>query len=471
MRRDSRRRNWIGGEARPALSGRSFVPPGGRVLENGPPGPVGEGEQASSVPSAHRGAGLKGESVAGGKLAWAASGAADAEAALGALDLGVGEAACGGGLRPQSCGVRGEARAHGASPQRNGYLLKLESLRELVERLLADPDPGGVTAHLLGLDPAELADSARERGKRWRALVAGAPLPSPRPGVALVSIPWNAGLWAPVEAVLECLARGWPTVLVTDPLLPSVGDALAQAAQGAGLASGALAILHGDTSEALGRLLADGSVQHLRAARPADSLARLERAWRAEPTFPSRVRHRGFGAGVLASAPRSSELETLQGRLVVLPDQGEAEAEASRLVLELCSRLPALSGQAAARPSHILCPNLRFSAFTSALLAALEGASSRDLTAKLTPHISRRAEVGSAPGDELHEAALEAGATLIHRGPPGAHEAPERADKARPAPPQENGRAENRQPQANCVVVRYGAMRILGLFRHKLDAV
>ncbi|MDP6379745.1 MAG: regulatory iron-sulfur-containing complex subunit RicT [Phycisphaerae bacterium] len=85
---------------------------------------------------------------------------------------------------------------------------------------------------------------------------------------------------------------------------------------------------------------------------------------------------------------------------------------------------------------------------------------------------------GSLPAEKDEPGAEEKGAgesppvqEPVAKAPEKSDEAPERADKARPAPPQENGRAENRQPQANCVVVRYGAMRILGLFRHKLDAV
>ena len=378
MDRETRRRNWIGGEARPALSGRSFVPAGGKLAwaaseaadaeaavvaltalagpadpadpagSGGSAGPAGAASSASAVGSA--------TGSAAGAATGAAAGAAAAPHPTSGRAVG-----SGGAPGPGPCAAAWETGAGRSA-----------ALAQLVERLLENPDPGDATANLLGLLPAEVARSAAGRAKRWRSLAAaadatgatgatwaaaatgasgvpGVPGDSRGPsGLALVTVHWSAGIWEPIEAVLECLAAGRPTVLVTDPLLPSVGDALAAAAAGEGIAAGpvlpgrALAILHGDTGAALRRLMADGSVTHLVAARPVDSFARLAGAWGARPSFASSRPHGGFGAGVLEHAPRSAALTELKGRLICLGDEGQDRMDARRVLLEAFGRLEAL---------------------------------------------------------------------------------------------------------------------------------
>lgn len=365
---ESLRRNWIGGVAQPAVSGRTFLPWGSRGRSGQE-----DGEEA---------------------LAWAASGEEDAGLALRALGFGPGK------------GGRTEGWRGLSSAQRR------EGLADLVRRLLECPDPGNGMAGLLGLEPAELMQTAQERAGRWQGAARAASGGERRPGVALVSVHWSAGIWGQLEAVLGSLALGWPTVLVTDPLLPCVGDALAAAA--VDLSPDALAILHGHTHEVLPRLMRDGAVVHLVGSRPLGRLDELEVPWIAGPDILDTTSpHTGFGAGVMEHPPRGQSLSALSGRVLCLGDGGDAAEDARHLAREAFGRAGALSGQTAGRPSHILCPERRFSAFTEALLATLVD----DLT--LAPALPRRDPDGAHLLDRLRGAALDGGATLIFEGPTG----------------------------------------------------
>jgi len=311
------------------------------------------------------------------------------------------------------------AAAHGAAGR--WWALGIRGRRHCLERvtheLAANGDDSGSLGRRLGLTEAELAPHLERVGLPRVAGASGAARDTPAPGPALGIAHWSNLVAGTARASFELLLRGHTLVLLPDPKLPMVGDALAQALERADLPPGTVSILHDDGEATLQALLGSGELAVVVASGYAADLQRI--AYRAR-TAAGLATAAGFGAGlyddpVPAPVPELV-LHTLSSATFVVPEQGELEALADHVAEHALGRSRTLSGQLPGQIGRVLCPERRFSGFTSELLARLEERA--DMAEPVPPVDPSSPDIWR----RIRELGLDEGATLIlgNGVPPGA---------------------------------------------------
>ncbi len=267
-------------------------------------------------------------------------------------------------------------------------------LLEAARILDAAPDPGGLIAARLSLEPSELAVHVDGVGEMLARALAGerpeltAP-PRGMTGVALHALHWSEIVREPARRIFSALAAGQSVVILSDRRLPMVADAIASALAAAGLPPGAWSLLHDDGATARRELLSHDVVDAVCAAAPRAGLQRVARE---------------------SSASRARMLDLVAlcntSHFVGLCD--DAADAAAHVIAAAFGRARALSGQAPGQIGRVLCHERVFSKFTAALLAALE--TDRDILHPIPPIDYL------APGytSRVHELGIDEGATLLH---------------------------------------------------------
>jgi len=214
---------------------------------------------------------------------------------------------------------------------------------------------------------------------------------------------WAEPLSAAARVLWRELAQGCGVLLVGDRRAPALADHLAGALTAAGLPAGALALLHDDGDDVL------------RAAAESGRVGRMALSgWESEGALWSeRVRRWGrmaaFGAGVVEAAQGPRFVFDPLARSVVEVGLGEDPAAAAeRVVRGAFDRVHTISGQLAGQVGVVQVEPRRLSAFTAALLAALEERRLVDPPLPpVDPHLGRELAARRDLG-------LDEGATLLH---------------------------------------------------------
>lgn len=253
-------------------------------------------------------------------------------------------------------------------------------------RRIEQDDEGAVLcAAILGLEPQEWS---RHRSGLAAAPLAQGPPGTPAGGVSVLAPHWSELLSGTWSAVVRELLAGRRVLLLADERLPACADVVVRALLEEGLPPGRLALLHGLAADQLGRALALPDVRALVASGSAERLLQLRRA----------------------AAPRADlelRLEALQGAARAIDAQEDLEQAAREIVERSCGRAATLSGQLGGQVARVHCPERRLSAFTGALLAALEA--SLDVARPLRFVSGEEA----AAAQRLRSLGLDEGATLI----------------------------------------------------------
>ncbi len=282
---------------------------------------------------------------------------------------------------------------------------RAQLLREAARRLDAAPDPIGLIAARLSLEPSELAVHVEGLGSMLAHVIAdertalGVPFGG-MGGVAIHAPHWSEILREPARRLFAALAAGKSVVLLSDRRLPMAADAIASALAAAGLPPGAWSLLHDDGATALRELLSHEVVDAVCAAAPRAELQRVARE---------------------ARARRALELVPLCNTSHVVGLADEPSSAAARVIEAAFGRARALSGQAPGQIGRVVCHERVFSKFTAALLAGLE--TDRDLLHPIPP-IDALAESYTS---RVRELGIDEGATLLY--PPSSAAAPLNAER------------------------------------------
>jgi acyl-CoA reductase-like NAD-dependent aldehyde dehydrogenase len=237
------------------------------------------------------------------------------------------------------------------------------------------------------LEPQTAGLDATEDGGAWFPRPAAT---TAEAGPAVHLGHWSEGLGVAAARCLARLAAGQPVIYLGDLEQPWTGHALGSALARAGLPPGVFAILHGATPE-------------------------LGAAWERSPaeTAPARIQGRIEGApsGWARRLPAEGARVERWQRTWAAVDEGEDPRRAAQSVVRAAfGRAAALGGQAHGRIGVVLVPERNFSAFTSALLDALERC---DGEVRPVPPITRAVERAQL---DISRRALQAGECLIAGG-------------------------------------------------------
>jgi hypothetical protein len=255
-----------------------------------------------------------------------------------------------------------EAWSRTPAPQRR------EVLAAALADLAREPDPHGLIARALGLTQEELGE---REAPALKTCLDDLPTGSGGRSV-IVRAHWSELLAGLARAVCHVLACGDRALVLSDRCLPVLADRLAEALYDAGLPAGALAVLHDDGETVLRHALASGNCARLDASGPQSACERLEQL-AAEPGG----REAGlqpFGAGVLPRAATPCGFTALTSSVMYVGPDDEPVAAAREAAERSLGRVAALSGQAPGQVGQVRCHPRHFSAFTEALLSALDGA-------------------------------------------------------------------------------------------------
>jgi len=318
-----------------------------------------------------------------GPRSWPRSGQADLEGALASLRSGTGT--WGGLDRDARLGVLNEAWA----------------------AFTADPDPGGALASRLGLSPEECreallgAEAALALDPELLASRCGQGVAPAEGTIVLIRLHWGELLKDLFLCVAAELLAGRCVLLVSDFRVPGFAQALADLLLGAGLAPDALALLHDDGESVL------------RAALTSPWVGGFILSGFEHKELPAeRGPGSGFGDGIVEAAPPAWNHRLLVPRTLRVEADEDPTLAAQRVASGLFSRLPSLSGQLPGMPSIVEVAPRLLSAFTTALLLALEEPERGSATdAHPCPWVDR----GLATYLERTLAdGIDGGATLIH---------------------------------------------------------
>jgi len=264
-----------------------------------------------------------------------------------------------------------------------------ELLLAAVHALEEDTDALALTASRLGLTAEEMARHAG-LGGALRGMIDSRVASGP--GGVSVSVPaWSELFLGAFGGVAEELVRGNACVLVADPELPMVADAVARALLAVGVGEGVLSVLHGLTREGLAALVVDERVRALAVTGNRERISSL--------------RHLVEGRQLEREA-----LTLLRCGAAEIGPHDDLEARAVELVEAAFGRGRALFGQRPDQVARIFCPERQFSRFTEALLAAL---GESEVTDNPLPLIDRQAV---ADVQRQWAVGLDDGATLVFGG-------------------------------------------------------
>ncbi|HEV8112863.1 MAG TPA: aldehyde dehydrogenase family protein [Planctomycetota bacterium] len=302
------------------------------------------------------------------------------------------------------------ASAGAASSTWNGlaHARRREILERAASELAADPDPGGLLAGRLGLEPGELAHELRSLPPALdlalrEPFTGFASRRIAEEGLLLFAPAWSELLASSAAALFSALLLGRTVLFVTDPHAPMIGDAVSAALERAGLDAGVLSIVHDDRDDALRAAIASGAATYTRASGHPTRVRRLERL------VTGGVRTE-FGAGVERSLAPALDLRILRNRTAVFRAAEDPEERVVRFADEAFGRSKSLSGQLPGQLARVVCPERSFSRFSEALIAHLRR--SPDL-ARPVPLVEKESE------DHLRRVrvlGLDEGATLIFDG-------------------------------------------------------
>jgi acyl-CoA reductase-like NAD-dependent aldehyde dehydrogenase len=290
--------------------------------------------------------------------------------------------------------------------------LRVGILRQGLERIVHAASIDSCMAERLGLSVGECVRYRRQAFRRGDAVLRHAPGAPLTGGVALVRIDARAAVSGLVEALFRPLSRGWPTILLSDPVMPFLADEVCVALDDVGLPKGVLSVLHDDGLTVLRsaaarpevkRVLVRGTSQWIRAAREAHD--------RRPPEAPSA--QAGFGAGVPGRGESRFHGSLLSDRTFVVRSGSDPDGAAEEVVRRAFGALETWSGQAEGSVGRVLCHERIFSRFSEALLGTLEelageGRALPALDPSLWDEIGARVSLG-----------LDEGATLILGEPAG----------------------------------------------------
>lgn len=296
------------------------------------------------------------------------------------------------------------ARSRPADPRR-----RARALAQAIRAVALDPDPEGLVARSIGLEPGELEPHVRGLERRLeRALAQPATAGT---GPVLVRRHWSELFYGLGETLVRELAAGRAVVLLSDPAVPGLAERFARAFIEAGLAPGALALLHDDGETALRAACAGGCFERISASGHGDFRTRLEAYCRGSGAGPGPTY---FGAGVI-EAPATELAFTPLERGVAWVEASDDPCRRGREVARAAfGRVAALSGQRSGRLGLVTCHPRVFARFTEALLEVLEGDEAAFAPLPLLdPSAFRELEDGLQLG-------LDEGATLIHELAPTA---------------------------------------------------
>ncbi len=227
------------------------------------------------------------------------------------------------------------------------------------------------------------------------------------PGVALVRAAPTALLSGLLPLVSSALERGWCVLLMADPALPWLAEAVASAWQRGGGGADTLALLHDDGATTARSALGSGRLRGVLARDHSRRLEELEAAMSSSEAA-------GFGEGVVeAKSPRARfEGASLRDSTAVVTSDLDPEEEAAAICDAAFGAALALSGEREGSVGRVVCHEAFFSVFTRVLLErldALEGVEG-GLNAPL------QAGFG-AWSEEIAQAAVGEGATCLRGGP------------------------------------------------------
>ena len=239
------------------------------------------------------------------------------------------------------------------------------------------------------------------------------------PGVALVRCAPTALLSGLASLMLPSLERGWTVLLLADPELPWLAEALANAWLGAGAPRDALALLHDDGGTCARSALRS---ERLSGVLVCDLEERLE-------GLRSKLLPResaGFGAGVLDHSTAAFHGVPLRDATTVVTSACDPEAEAVAIAEAAFGSSLALWGEREASIGRVVCHERQLSAFTASLLEACDALERRDgpLIRPLLPN-------SEAWMEALSQSAVGEGATTLRGGASGSNESSHRGKLCR----------------------------------------
>jgi alpha-ketoglutaric semialdehyde dehydrogenase len=280
---------------------------------------------------------------------------------------------------------------------------RLEILGRAARELAADPDPGGVLAERLALDPGELSPHFEGLEEALdRALSSPAARFTDRRiedrGLLLLAPAWCEFLAAPASSLFAALLLGRTVLCVSDPVAPMMADTLGGALLRAGLPPGVLSVLHVDGDDVLRAVGGTGTASFALLSGYPQRVRRLERA----------VRRPSGGA----SDGTAIELRVLRLRSSVVGAGEDLPRRAAEIAQGAFGRSRTLSGQLPGQIGRAIVDQRALSRFTEELLSVLR--KSEDL-ARPVPFVDSETE------QEFRRACvlgLDEGAALIFDGAP-----------------------------------------------------
>lgn len=241
------------------------------------------------------------------------------------------------------------------------------------------------------------------------------------PGVSLVRCAPTALLSGLVSLMMQSLERGRTVLLLADPELPWLAELLADAWLRAGAPADALALLHDDGLSCARSALSSG---RLSAVSLCDFEERLQ-------SFQAKLPRResaGFGAGLAKNERTEIPFYgvPLRDATSVVTSECDPEEEAVAVVEAAFSSALALGGEREGSIGRVICHERKFSAFTSAILEALDALEQRDgpLIRPLLPKLNDWMR-------GLSQAAVGEGATTLRGGASGSNERASRGKMGR----------------------------------------
>ncbi|MCH2107173.1 MAG: hypothetical protein MK291_11090, partial [Planctomycetes bacterium] len=230
-------------------------------------------------------------------------------------------------------------------------------------------DGAGALGVRLGLDEAGALGLLSEDLGKVEALES---IEVSGPGVALVRAAPTALFSGLTPLIESALSRGWCVLLLADPTLPWLAEAVARAWSVAGGEAGALALLHDDGATTARSVLGSGQLVGVLARDHEARLGELQAA-----LSPSRGK--GFGAGVVDPGRPSTSFEgfAVRDATAAVTSDLDPEEEAEKVCEAAFGAALALGGERDGSLGRVVCHEAHFSAFTRGFLErfdALESA-------------------------------------------------------------------------------------------------
>lgn len=306
------------------------------------------------------------------------------------------------------------AAAHGVEQQWRDmrHALRVGVLRQGLETIVHARSLDLSIAERLGLSSAECVRYRRQAYRRGDAVLRHAPGSQPAQGVALVRVDARAAVSGLVEDLFAALARGLPTILLSDPAMPFLADQVGLALDEAGLPKGALSVLHDDGLTVMRAAIARPEV-HRVFVRGTPQLIQSARAAFDQRPPNSSAHDSAFGAGVPGTGSSRFRGRVLGDRTFVVRSGSDPDGAAEEVVRRGFGAIETWSGQAEGSVGRVLCHERIFSRFSDALLGTLdelatEGKALAAIDTALWEEIGERVSLG-----------LDEGATLILGDPAG----------------------------------------------------